>query len=327
MKALVTGATGFVGSWLTQKLLSLGYDVSVLCRSPQPKFSFSADKIKIHVGDVSSPLTLSTALKDIDVCFHLAGLVGYSKAMREEMYKTNVLGTKNVLNACQTASVKKLIYMSSVVAVGASFDGLEPLNENSRFNLHHLDLGYFETKHEAENLVIQATRAGKIDAIILNPSTIYGPGDATKGSRSTQIKVAKGKFPFYTPGGVNVIHIDDVVEALCAAVTKGRSGERYILCGENLKIHELFQFIADSAGVSAPKIYLPKPLLLALGKLGDALESFGQKGPINSENAWASVLYHWFDNSKAKRELGLQPRSAKLAISDSVQWMKDNSII
>jgi dihydroflavonol-4-reductase len=216
--------------------------------------------------------------------------------------------------------------MSSVVAIGASFDGT-PLNEESPFNLSRLNLGYFETKRDAEIIVQQACQRGQLEAVILNPSTIYGAADAKKGSRKTQVKVAQGKFPFYTSGGASIVSVHDVVQAVLRARLSGRNGERYILSGENLTIHQLFQQIADLAGVESPKIYLPNPVVHGLGKLGDLLEKFGKKGPLNSETAWTATLFHWFDHGKASAELGFNPRPAAEALKESVDWMKQNGIL
>lgn len=327
MNVLITGATGFVGTWLTRKLLDLGHDVRVLSRSGQAKFPFDSKSIEVIKGDISDITSLKNATQNIQTVFHLAGLIGYTKALHQEMVKVNVIGTANVIEAMTANNCPKLVYMSSVVAIGAGFHSKQILNEESEYNVKHLNLGYFETKKAAEDLVKAAVQKKQIESVILNPSTIYGPGDATKGSRKMQIKVAQGKFPFYTSGGVNVIHIEDVINALIAAWEKGRNGERYILAGENIYIKQLFQYIAEVAGVPAPKILIPKPILHLLGKIGDTLEAAGKKGPISSENAWTSTLFHWFDNSKAKKELGLNPRPAQLAIRDSVEWMRENGLL
>jgi dihydroflavonol-4-reductase len=324
MKVLVTGATGFVGQWLTKRLVADGYDVRILCRT-QPKVLHS--NVEVAIGDVTNLNSLIAATKNVHTVFHLAGVIGYSAEMRQQMILANVVGTSNVIEAIEKSKCSKLVYMSSVVAIGAGFTKSELLNENADFNLSKLNLGYFETKHRAEQLVREATTSGRIQAVMINPSTIYGPGDATKGSRKTQLKVAMGKFPFYTPGGVSVVHISDVIDALIKVWQIGRLGERYIISGENLTIKNLFEIIAEEAHVSPPKIYMPKSIVLGIGKVTDLLKHFNVKGPIPSENAWASVLYHWFDNSKAKKELGLNPKPAKIAIHESVQWMKDNHLL
>lgn len=326
MAVLVTGATGFVGSWLVRELSRRGEEVRVLHRPSSNMDELEGVDFVSRLGDVTDLESLRDACQGVDTVFHLAGVIGYSRAMRQVMEEVNVGGTKKVIEAMQTSPRPKLVYMSSVVAVGASYDK-SVLNEESPFNIHNLDLGYFETKKAAEDLVIDACRRGRIEAVILNPSTIYGPGDARKGSRKTQLKVARGKFPFYTSGGVSIVSVHDVVAAILRARDVGRIGERYILSGDNITIHELFDKIAAIAGVKPPPIYLPNTIVHGLGKIGDLMESLGRKGPINSENAWTSTLYHWFDHSKAKRELGFNPRPADEALRESVEWMKQNGYL
>lgn len=325
MKVLITGATGFVGGWLVKKLVDLGLEVRVIQRRTTQEDLWPSG-VEVFSGDITLPETLDAAARDVHSIFHLAGYIGYSRAARPLMDHVNIKGTENIVEACIKNHVTRLVHMSSVVAVGASFDGT-PLNEESPYNLEHLNLGYFETKRQAELIVKNAVKNGLIDAVILNPSTIYGPGDAQKGSRSTQLKVARKKFPFYTSGGVSIVDIDDVTAALVNAWKIGRPGERYILSGENISIKSLFEMIATAAGVEPPKIYLPNPIVHGLGKVGDLLEKIGQKGPINSENAWTSTLYHWFDHSKATKELGFFPKPAQYSIARSVNWMKEHGLL
>lgn len=327
MAVLVTGATGFVGSWLVRALIKCGEEVRVLHRPSSSLEELKGLDYVSRLGDVTDLDSLTDACQGVDTVFHLAGVVGYSRAMRRVMEDVNVGGTKKVIEAIQTvAKHPRLVYMSSVVAVGASYDG-KLLNENSPFNIHSLDLGYFETKKAAEDAVLDACRRGKIEATILNPSTIYGPGDAKKGSRKTQLKVAQGKFPFYTSGGVSIVSVHDVVTAILKAREIGKNGERYILSGENITIKELFEKIASLAGVKPPSVHLPNLVVRALGKIGDGLEAVGKKGPINTENAWTSTLFHWFDHTKATRELNFHPRPAIEALRESVEWMQQNGYL
>ena len=139
-----------------------------------------------------------------------------------------------------------------------------------------------------------------------------------------QLKVAKGKFPFYTSGGVSIVSVNDVVDALVTAWQEGKSGERYILCGENITIKSLFEMIAAEAGVAAPSKHLPNLAVKTIGKIGDVMEYFGKKGPLNSENATVAVMYHWFSHEKATNELGFRPRPARECIAESVKWSKEN---
>lgn len=326
MAVLVTGASGFLGAKLVRRLVENGETVHILHRKSSNLEDLKGLPFVSKLGDVTDRQSVIEACLDVETVFHLAGVIGYSRAMRQAMDEVNVRGTENVVEACQTGRKPKLVYMSSVVAVGASYTPTT-MNEASPYNIKKLNLGYFETKREAEEFVKTNTRRGRIESVILNPSTIYGAGDAKKSSRKTQMKVAQGKLPFYTSGGVSVVHEADVVSAILKAREVGRNGERYILSGENLTIKELFKRIAGFAGVEAPKIYLPNAAVFALGKIGDLMEKFGKKGPLNTENAWTAVLYHWFDHTKAKEELGFNPRPADVGLKESVDWMKQQGLV
>ncbi len=326
MKVLVTGANGFLGSWLTKRLIADGHVVTALVRKSSDLSELAGIEPQYFYGDINDIDSLKKSIKDQEVVYHLAGAIAYNKADRPLMEKVNVEGTQNVVQVCTELKTPKLLHLSSVVAIGSSFKK-EVLNENSEYKIKNLNLGYFETKRKAEELVMAAAKAGHLHAVCVNPSTIYGAGDAKKGSRKTQVKVAKGNFPFYTNGGVNVVAVEDVVQGILLAVDKGRSGERYILSGENMTIKELFQKIADFAEVPAPKIFMPNWALHSLGAIGDMLTALGLKGGISQENAYTASMFHWFDSTKARRELGFNPRPSDQAIEKSVSWMKEHGYL
>lgn len=330
MKVLVTGATGFLGYWMTRRLLDEGMEVRLLVRNRNKLEDLSTlpgKSIEIAEGDITNYDSLETACTGVQGVFHLAGLIAYSRAQRSSMEEVNVQGTKNLLKAIERTSQARLLHLSSVVAVGAGFSKEQILDEASPYNVGHLNLGYFETKHDAELAVFEAVRHGKIEAVAVNPSTIYGPGDSKKGSRGVQLKVAKGKFPFYPPGGVNIVHVDDVVDLCVKAYRSGTNGERFIACSENLTIEETFSRIAALAGVPPPRFGLPRGAIFAIAKVGDLLEKIDRKGPINSENAWTSTLFHWFRHDKATREFNFRPRPAQEALEASIKWSRDHGLI
>ncbi len=327
MKVLVTGANGFLGSWVTRALVNDGHDVYALVRPKSDISELDGVNCKYLYGDVTDIRSLLEAFKGMEAVFHLAGVIAYKKSERALMDKVNVQGTANVVAVCREHKVKRLVYLSSVVAVGAGFSEQEILNEQSEYNISDLNLGYFETKHEAEKIVKTACDKSEIDAVILNPSTIYGAGDAKKGSRKMQLKVAQGRLKFYTSGGVNVVAVEDVVQGILSAWKNGRKGERYILAGENILIKDLFALIAAEAGVKPPSQLMPDSVLHIVGTIGDFMELCGLKGPLSRENAYTATMYHWFDSSKAQKELGFKPRSAKEAIHNSVQWVKDHGLL
>ncbi len=326
MKVLVTGANGFLGAWLTGRLLAEGHDVSALVRKNSDLSELENKKPEFRYGDVTDKESLRIAFKDQDVIFHLAGVVAYKKSARPLMDKVNVGGTQNVVDVCEELKIPQLLHVSSVAAIGASFKP-KVLNEKSEFAISDLNIGYFETKKTAEEIVMTAVREKRINAICVNPATIYGFGDAKKGSRKTQIKVARHEFPFYTSGGINVVAAEDVIEGILLAVKSGKNGERYILANENMTIKDLFGRISGFAGVKPPAIYMPNPLLHTIGIAGDILEKFNVNIGVSRENYYTATMFHWFDWSKARTELNFNPTSADRALENSVRWMKDHGYL
>lgn len=311
-RVLVTGGNGFLGSWTVRALVNEGHEVRCLVKKSSDLSELGGVACHYCYGDITDRKSVFEATKDIDSVFHLAGLISYKERDRALMEKINVQGTQNIIDACFTNRVRRLVHVSSVVAVGAAFSSNQILSEESEYNLTHLNMAYFETKRKAEQLVIEAAHK-QLDAVIVNPSTVYGGGDAKKGSRKTQLKVAQGKMPFYTSGGVNVVAVEDVVAGILSAWKKGRTGERYILAGENILIKDLFAMIADISGVHAPKILIPNWLMRLTRPLGD--------------QAWTAILFHWFDSSKAQRELDFHPRPARQAVESSIRWSKAHGLV
>lgn len=321
MKLLVTGSNGFLGAHICRRFLAEGHQVTALVRKGSDLSELDGIKVQFAYGDVTHKASLLESFKGHDHVIHAAGVVAYKKKDRSLMEKVNVHGTENVVEACTEIGIEKLVHISSCVAVGANFKP-EPLTESSQYGIEDLNLGYYDTKRDAEKLVIAAAKEKKIWATCVNPSTIYGAADAKKGSRKTQLKVAQGKFPFYTSGGVNVVAVEDVLEGIVVAFEKGKSGERYLLTSDNLTIKKLFEEIALCAGVKPPQWLIPDFVLHGLGYVGDIL----QKGP-SRENAWSATLFNWFDSTKAQQQLQFKPRASHFAIENSVRWSKNNGLI
>jgi dihydroflavonol-4-reductase len=322
----VTGATGFLGRHLVHDLCAKGAQVSILARRSSQLHSFQGLDIKVHYGDVTDRLSLLQACENQEIVFHLAGIIAYRRSERAAMEKVNVEGTANLLDACITHQTPKVMHLSSVVTIGASFQP-KPIDEDHPFNLGRYNLGYFETKRQAEILIKKAHKENNLAVYMVNPSTIYGAGDGTKGSRKTQIKVAKGQFKLYPPGGVNVVYAKDVIDSIHLCLSKGQPARRYIIGGENLTIKDLFATIAEISGVPAPFIPIPRFLMTGLGHFGDLMRSIGKETSMSSETAVTASLYHWFSNKRARTELGFHPTPARTAIEESISWMKSQGLL
>jgi len=331
-KVFITGGTGFLGSHLIEKLCREGFSVSALYRTEKKLKSFLEQEeafknIKVDwvKGDLFSN---NWSLEGFDFVYHLAGHVGYTKKDRAIMEKVNVEGTREVIKKIQMVKGlrPRLIYSSSVVAVGASKTKKEILDEKSSYTIASFDFGYFETKRKAEELVKRFCENGN-DAIILNPSTIYGPRDMLKGSRKFQLQMAKGNLKVCSKGGVSVVHVDDVCDAFIKSTFKGKSGERYILSGDNITIKELLNEIADWAKVPKVKYAIPTFLILTMGKLADLLGLIGLKTGVSYENLRVATMYHWFKNDKAKKHLDFKSRPFQESIDDSLSWAKNKGLL
>lgn len=326
MKVCITGASGFLGGWLAKRCLQEGHEVRVLMRSPSELAEtqgLSVDKVQ---GDILDSSSLIAAFEKQDVVFHLAGAIAYRRSARSWLEEVNVRGTRNVVETLERLQGPRLVHLSSAVTRGASF-GPHPRNEDSEFNLHAFDLGYYETKKRAEDLVLESARLGRIEAFCINPSSVYGAGDARKGSRSNQLKAARGELKIYPPGGVNVVAVEDVIEGIMLALKKAKTGECYILSGENLLIKDLLFRIADFVGRTRPSIPLSFGFLRFIGSISDQVERFGIRGLPSYENAVAASLFNWFDSTKAQKDLGFTFRPASESLENSLNWMKSNGYL
>lgn len=319
MKALVTGASGFIGSWLVRKLLHEGHKVRVLCR-PSSQFPLISDlEFEKAFGDITDLKSIKPALSGIDTVFHLAGFIGYKKSDHEMMNSVNVIGTHNIYQQSLQSNIKNFIFLSSVTAIGASLSPFQIMDENSKFNLDEFNFGYAESKREGEKIVLAGNSSMK--CVSLNPSTVYGPGDMLKSSRKNQLKAMQGKLMFYPYGGVSVVGIHDVVDSIYKSVSLGEHGQRYILSGDNLYIKDLMDKICKASGSKKPKYQIPTFLLNTLGYIGD---HFTNGKPIDSETANVIQLFHWYSNKKAIQKLEFKPSPSDEVIYSSVEWAKKN---
>lgn len=323
MRALVTGATGFVGAAVARALLNAHWQVRVLARSGSDRSNLRALSVEVHEGDLNQPASLLPALQGCEALFHVAADYRLGARDPEQLYRTNVDGTRAILAAARAAGVKRMVYTSSVATVGIPKNGA-PGEEGTPVALENMIGHYKRSKFLAEEVARDAARAGA-PVVIVSPSTPVGPGDV-KPTPTGQLVLdaAAGRMPAYVDTGLNIVHVDDVAAGHLLAYERGRPGERYILGGQDMTLREILAQIATLVGRSPPRIRLPYGAVLPMAYLAEGFAKLtGRSGRLTLEGVRMSRKLMFFSSAKAVRDLGYSWRSPVLAFEDAIRWFRD----
>jgi len=323
MRAAITGASGLLGANLAVALIAEGYDVRATKRATTKTAHLDSVAIEWVPGDLDDAGPLTEAFRGCDVVFHCAAQVGVRKKPTPDLVRNNVDGTKRVIEAVRAARVPRLVHCSTVGAVGLSENG-EPCDETAKGNFaeYGMDDGYNTTKHWAEEAVREAARAG-LDVVIANPTYMFGPLDSRPSSGQLIVDIVRGKLPGRTPGMNNFVDVRDVARGMILVATQGKTGERYILGGENITYGDIADRISRIAGRRPATWNIPRALAAPAGWFGDLKEAFGQEPLLNS----VAVRYGYcrtfiFKSDKAKRELGYTTGPLDDGIRDAIAWFR-----
>lgn len=303
-KILVTGGTGFLGSYILKALIEKGYQVRALCRSSKrPSYipGVILGKIEWVDGDVLDVVSLDDAMKGIDAVIHAAAVVSFQRSDRQLMQNVNVEGTANVVNLALENNVTRLVHVSSVAALGRSEQGGE-VNEEKKWEENKLTTHYARSKFKAELEVWRGIAEG-LDAVIMNPSTILGYGDWHQSSCAIFRNIYKG-FNWYSPGINGFVDVEDTARAALLLLESNISGERFIINGDNWPFKQLMFTIADRFGVKRPD-RLATPLLTGIAWRLEAFKSFftRQKPLLTRESARVAHSFTRFSNHKLLQAL------------------------
>ncbi|MHC5209223.1 MAG: NAD-dependent epimerase/dehydratase family protein [Planctomycetota bacterium] len=323
-RVAITGATGFLGLALAERLRSGGDDVTGLVRrSSQAGVVEVLERLGVRrvEGDVTDAASLTALVEGADLVVHSAAVIGYRRKLAAAMRSVNVGGAANVAAASRAAGVGRLVHVSSIAGVGIT-DTPVLQTEASPWLAAPLRVPYFDTKHAAEER-IQAEVAAGLDAVIVNPAAIYGPSVAPSNSNQLVARVAVGRLRFAPAGGINVVPLSTVVDGVLAAARKGRTGRRYVLGGENLDLSELFMRIGRAAGRRlTPRVlpgWLGPPLRLAM----DAVE------PCIPRRVWytpdlcaAFGRWMWFDTARMRDELDVDAADLDACLEQTVAQLR-----
>jgi dihydroflavonol-4-reductase len=322
-KTLVTGGTGFVGRAVVQELLAAGREVKVMARSlDHPALAGLA--VEAARGDLRDPDSLRRAVKGCNRVFHVAADYRLWVPDPQAMYQINVEGTRQLLAAATEAQVERVVYTSTVGALGNPGDGT-PGTEDTPVTLAEMTGHYKRSKFLAEQEVLEFARQG-LPVVIVNPSTPVGPWD-WRPTPTGQIIVdfLKGRMPAYLETGLNLVHVRDVARGHLLAEAKGRLGEKYILGHENLRLSQIFAKLAKVSGLKAPGLRLPYYPILGMAYINELWATHISRRPPRLPLAAVQMAKKlmFFDPSKAVRELGLPQTPVDAALADAVAWFRE----
>ena len=328
MAVFVTGGTGLLGVNLIRVLVARGRRVRALVRSGSPRVGLEGLKIEFFEGDVTDLNSVLRGVRGCDRVYHAAGRVQVGPWNDDAARAVNVGGTENVCRAAIESGVARLVHTSSVAAIGAGpID--DPVTEDTEWNLTYLRSPYYDTKREAEGVVQRYVRRG-LNAVIVNPSYMIGPWDVKPSSgRLLLLVAARRLWGFPDRGGIGFVDVREVVEGMCAAMERGRPGERYILTNENMPYGEFGRRVAKLAGVKPPPLSLPHWLLYCPACAGSILGRFAPRRFADYNLTMLRIAFcdHYVSGERARRELGVTSWSIDRAITDALDWFEQQGCL
>lgn len=326
MKTLVTGASGFVGSAVTRQLLDAGHDVRVLIRPQSNRRNIDGLAAEVVTGDLTDRSSLERAVVGCETLFHVAADYRMWVPDPDRTYKTNVAGTRDLMQVAAHAGVKKIVYTSSVATLGLAGDG-GAANEDTPVTLADMVGHYKRSKFLAEQEVQWLNENEGLPVVIVNPSTPIGPRDIRPTPTGRMIVDAvNGRMPAYVDTGLNLVHVDDVAMGHLLALERGKLGQRYILGSRNMTLKEILTVIADMVGRRPPKFRLPHNVILPVAYVSQAWTRLtrGAEPRITVDGVRLSKKTMFFSNDKARRELDFNPRPIEEALQAAITWFRDN---
>lgn len=317
MRVLVTGADGLLGTNIVRYLLETGHQVSVFLMKGSASTTLNGLPIQSFYGNILEPSSLNDAFNGQDVVIHVAASTNIYPAKSKIVRKINIDGTKNIVAACKQFGLKKMVYIGS----GSSINSEKGVSGES------YGLDYIQSKFEALQFIQDEAKNG-FPATSVLPTFMIGPYDFYAGSGKMILSVASGKLKFYTNGGRNFVHVRAVAAAAVHAIEKGEIGKLYLASGENLMYKDFFAIVAKVAGVHAPKMQIPKFLVLMAGKVSQFFQDILKKEMLlNWPVARISCEKQFVDGTDAAEALNIPQIPVETAVADCYKWFKENGYV
>jgi dihydroflavonol-4-reductase len=322
-KVLITGANGFLGSNLTRELYRMGYDIRIIVRPAADLKSIADIPCDVFFGHIDNIEHVLDAMKGCDIVIHAACITEQWGVSFAEYEKINFTATRHITAACLTLKVKQFIYVSTANTIGPG-NKQHPGNELNGFTLFNANSGYINSKYLAQQYVLEQVAAKQLPGIVVNPTFMIGPNDVKPSSGKLILYGLKHRLLFYPPGGKNFVHIKDVCKGIINAMEKGKTGDCYLLAGQNLSYGEFFRLLKKISGKRQLLIPIPGFVLKMAGMIGSLP---GISGKLNYSTAYMLCLDNYYSGKKSERELQLHYTPVETAVSGAFTWFKENNYI
>jgi dihydroflavonol-4-reductase len=326
MITLVTGAAGFLGSHVTRQLVARGETVRVLMRASSTNRAIADLPLEYVTGDLRDAASLDRAMAGVKRVFHVAADYRLWAKRSQDIYDSNVGGTKNLLNAAKRAGVEQLIYTSTVATLAV--DRSELPNERTDARLEEMVGHYKRSKWLAEKEALDASKAG-LPVIVAMPTTPVGPWDwKPTPTGKIILDFLNGKMPGYVETGLNFVGVEECAAGHLLVAEKGKLGERYLLGGENLTLKGMLDILAKLTGLPAPSLKIPHGLALGVAYAETAFSRLIRREPqIPIEGVKIAQHMMFVDCSRAQKELGFQPGPVAAALDRAIRWYEANGYV
>ncbi len=321
--ALVTGASGFVGSAVTRQLVEAGWRVRVLLRPSSDRRNVEGLPVEIAEGTLEDTASLTAALAGCTHLFHVAADYRLWVPDPAAMFRANVDGTRILMESALAAGLERIVYTSSVATLGL-VGGAVAADETTPSGLVDMIGPYKQSKFRAEEEVRRLIVERGLPAVIVNPSTPVGPRDIKPTPTGRMIvEAASGRMPAFVDTGLNLVHVEDVAAGHLLAAERGRIGERYILGGENLSLAAILAEVASLSGRRPPRLRLPLRPLMPVAWVAEALGRLTAKEPfVTRDGLRMARKKMYFSSAKARAELGYTPRPVREGLADAIAWFR-----
>jgi dihydroflavonol-4-reductase len=327
MKVLITGANGLLGVNLARELIKSNIEVKAFVRHSANLKGLHNVPCQICRGDMTSFDDVCKALSDCDCVVHAGSTTSILPVDFEFYERINVESTKNIIKAVLNQENKRMVYVSAGNVFGPGSKE-NPGTELSSFTLGSYDSGYINSKHLAQQHVLDAVKNKGLNAVIINPTFIIGPYDVKPSSGKIILYGLKHGVQWYPPGGKNFVYVGDVCQGILGALNFGRKGDCYLIAGENLTYKEFFSELNKIAGRNRVQIAVPAILLSTIGAVVEAWNKItGQTNAFNKTNSRLATIDNYYSAEKAIRELNITPTPVKRAIEEALEWFKKENYI